>query len=604
MLLAQTGPGGIGSSTTNVLWLSADYGAYSDAGVTPAVNNDNVRQWNDRSGNGKNASQATSGNRPNYLTNTVNSLPAIRFTSTNSDVITSTAVSTTNNASVWAVVSYVSLPSSNPGIIQAAPSGLSNSTSPGDKVIGLWVNNGSGTRVWGRGVQSNSTSRDISQVTTLSASTFYIVNSIYRTARIDQYVNNYAAGNNTSHNGTLRSWADVAIGRQGAESWNGNIAEIIFFNTEVNSAQRIIIDNYLSAKYGLTLGANDIYTQDQSGNGNYDFEVAGIGRVDASNTHSDAQGTSIVRILNPSGLGDNEFLIWGHDNGTQKAIETSDVPTGVQSRFDRVWRVNEANASGTAVDVGSIDIRWDLTGLGSVTASDLRLLADTDNDGVFSDETPISGATSLGSNIYAFTGVTAISNNTRFTLATIDTIQTPLPVELVRFDADLMNENVMLNWQTASERQNDFFTPQRSVNGQIWQDLGQIEGNGNSASQKYYTFSDSLPLHGISYYRIRQTDFDGRHSYSTLRKIEFFQKEQTPLTLYPNPAVSMIFIKDCSIPDDKPMLFDVFGRSLNDFQSYYDPNSNNLQIDISALNPGLYFIRTDNNVLQFLKNKN
>ncbi len=210
----------------------------------------------------------------------------------------------------------------------------------------------------------------------------------------------------------------------GSNGFAGDVTEIIVFNNKINTAQRIIIENYLAAKYGLTLGANDIYTQDNPGNGNYDHDVAGIGRVNASNLHDDAQGTGIVRIVNPTNLDNNEFLMWGHNNGVQQAIEIADVPFPVQARFDRVWRVSEVNSTSTAVDVGNIDVRFDLTGLGSVTASDLRLLVDTDNDGFFNDETPISGATSLGSNIYEFSGVSAIANNLRFTLGTINSSQT------------------------------------------------------------------------------------------------------------------------------------------------------------------------------------
>ncbi len=213
---------------------------------------------------------------------------------------------------------------------------------------------------------------------------------------------------------------------------DGDIAELICFNSPINSAERIILHNTMAAKYGFAMAANDVYNEDDSGSGDYDHDVAGIGRVDASNIISDAQGTGIVRMLNPTGLGNDEFLMWGHDNGDELATETTDVPAGgdpVDARFDRVWRVSEANSSGTGgVDVGSINIRWDLTGKGSVTASDLRLLVDTDNDGNFADETPISGATLVSGNVYQFAGVSAIVNNYRFTLATINDTQTPLYV--------------------------------------------------------------------------------------------------------------------------------------------------------------------------------
>jgi hypothetical protein len=65
--------------------------------------------------------------------------------------------------------------------------------------------------------------------------------------------------------------------------------------------------NSLAAKYNIT--NNDIYKEDDIAEGNYGYEVAGRGRVDVSNIHNDAQGTGIVRSLNPSGIGDNEFLL-------------------------------------------------------------------------------------------------------------------------------------------------------------------------------------------------------------------------------------------------------------------------------------------------------
>ena len=79
-LSAQTGPGGVGNSTSNRLWLKADSKVYNDLGVTLAGNGNSVQQWNDNSGNNNNAIQNTSANRPFYKINIVNSSPAIQFT--------------------------------------------------------------------------------------------------------------------------------------------------------------------------------------------------------------------------------------------------------------------------------------------------------------------------------------------------------------------------------------------------------------------------------------------------------------------------------------------------------------------------------------------
>lgn len=203
----------------------------------------------------------------------------------------------------------------------------------------------------------------------------------------------------------------------GTAGFRGDITEVIVFSTKVNTAQRIIIENYLAAKYGLTSSSNDLYINDNSANGNFDFDVAGIGRIDNLNQHNDSQGTGIVRILNPTELEDDEFLIWGHQNGNLLFDNTIDIPANIKSRLNRVWRVNEVSTTGASVDVGGVDIRFDLTGLGTISATDLRLLVDTDNDGFFNDENPIAGAISLGNNIYAFNNQIALQNNYRFTIS-------------------------------------------------------------------------------------------------------------------------------------------------------------------------------------------
>ena len=536
---AQTGPGGVGNASTNVLWLSADNAVYSNAGITPAANTHNVAQWNDRSGNGRNASHATAGERPNYQTGVLNGLPVIRFTAANGDRLLSTNVATGNTASVFAVASWSSLPSSNPGIIHAAPVGLAFSGTTNHKVIGMWVSNTGSNMVWGRGVQSNNSQRDIPQTTGTTVNTFYSFANVYDGSNITQYVNNTGAGS-VSYDGTLKSWSDFGIGRQATESWNGDIAEIIAYNQSVNSAQRIIINNYLAAKYNLTLSSNDIYTMDNPANGNFDYEVAGIGRVDASNIHIDAQGSGMVRIFGPSGLGDNEFLIWGHDDGTLATVNRIDVSANTQARLVRVWRVSEVNAAGSAVNVGSIDIQFDLSNLVQpITASDLRLLIDHDGDGIFNETgtIEIGGAIASCCNIYLFENVPGgnLGNGDRFTIGTINANQTPLPITLESFNGKVEAGEAYLEWNTASELNNDFFTLERSSNGKNFFAVGDnIKGAGTTKVRQHYEVVDTFVPYGKIYYRLKQTDFDGQFSYSPVIMLEN-KPTELKLEAVPNP---------------------------------------------------------------------
>ena len=408
------------------------------------------------------------------------------------------------------------------------------------------------------------------------------------------YANNSLQSTYTSNTGPEGSNNFVVgdIGStSGAFDFDGDITELIVYGTNINVVQKIIIENYLAAKYGLGLTSNDIYDEDVIGAGNFDHEVAGIGRIDASSIQNDAQGTGIVRILNPSGLDNNEFLIWGHDNGVQQAANAVDVPGIVQARFDRVWRVSEVNISNTAVDVGGLDIRFDLTGLGAVTASDLSLLVDTDNDGLFSDETAISGATDLGGGVYEFLGVTALANNLRFTLGTNNNIQTPLPIELINFSATLMhNRYVRLDWQTLFETNNDYFTLERSSNGYNWEQVNIIDGAGNSSLPLTYNDVDEEPYLKISYYRLKQTDFDGNFTYSQIEVVNFEGIEI--INLFPNPSKgSFNFTINSTIDGIANItIYDKLGKQVFFEEIEIDKGFNEISKNIRNLAEGSYSI--------------
>ncbi len=549
--LSQTGPAGVGSSATNVFWLKADAGVFNDLGVTLATNTQTVRQWNDQSGNTKNFIEGTSGQRPTFRTSVMNGMPAVRFDGSD-DRITNTSITSGNNATFYAVVNYSSLPSSNPGILQGSPATLLLSTGGADKAIGMWVSNAN--RPWGRGVQSNSTQCNISQVATTAASTNYIIESDYNGTAINQSVNGTASGT-VAYNGTLRSWTEFAIGRQGSETWAGDIAEVIAFNTSINAAQKVLVQNYLSAKYNIGIAAaNDIYTMDNGGNGNFDYDVAGIGRVDASNIHNNAQGTGIVKIDNPTGLGNGEYFVFGHDNAAATANNTTDVPAGVQSRMTRVWRASEVG------EVGNIDISLDLAGLGSVTASDLRLIIDSDNDGVFTDEVPVSGAVLVSATVYKWSGVD-IDNGSRFSFGTINSTATPMPVELTEFYAAPESNMVVLNWSTATEKNSNLFEIEKSTDGLSFEKIGTEDSkatNGNSNAQLNYSYKDNSPSDGMSYYRLKQIDFNGAFEYHPIISVDFEVKNNVKFVVFPNPNMGEFSVDFSGIENEHEVLIEMY----------------------------------------------
>ena len=85
----------------------------------------------------------------------------------------------------------------------------------------------------------------------------------------------------------------------------------------------------------------------------------------------------------------------------------------------------------------------------------------------------------------------------------------PLPIELASFKAKANNESVLVDWKTASELNNDYFTVERSQDGRVFTPIERIPGAGNTTETKSYQYEDKNPLDGTSYYRLRQTDYDG-----------------------------------------------------------------------------------------------
>ena len=95
-----------------------------------------------------------------------------------------------------------------------------------------------------------------------------------------------------------------------------------------------------------------------------------------------------------------------------------------------------------------------------------------------------------------------------------------LPIKLVSFNAKLEDGVVNLDWVTAAEINNNFFTIERSSDGEHFEPVLNKDGAGNSTSNKYYTASDENPLSGFSYYRLKQTDYDGHYSYSEIETVK------------------------------------------------------------------------------------
>ena len=110
-----------------------------------------------------------------------------------------------------------------------------------------------------------------------------------------------------------------------------------------------------------------------------------------------------------------------------------------------------------------------------------------------------------------------------------------LPVELISFEANTHNNHVELKWVTSSEINNAYFTIERSKDGTVWEEIITTNGAGNSSNTIEYFEIDKNPLNGISYYRLKQTDFDGKYEYFNIIPVKFIKNNAGNISLFPNP---------------------------------------------------------------------
>ncbi|MEM9918040.1 MAG: PKD domain-containing protein [Bacteroidota bacterium] len=177
------------------------------------------------------------------------------------------------------------------------------------------------------------------------------------------------------------------------------------------------------------------------------------------------------------------------------------------------------------------------------------------------------------------------------------TTTSPLPVELVDFSARAASKEqaVLLNWETASEINNDYFEIEKSRDGMEWFVIERQKGKGNTNQPTYYRAKDLKPFSGQNYYRLRQVDFNGAANLSDIRVVEFGSLAGT-FELFPNPAT-----KEVQVRYEKDIqsvgLFDLTGKQI---ERNHRLLSDGLMIDLEALPAGVYWVRVNQELPQKL----
>lgn len=158
-----------------------------------------------------------------------------------------------------------------------------------------------------------------------------------------------------------------------------------------------------------------------------------------------------------------------------------------------------------------------------------------------------------------------------------------LPVELISFDAKVVEQFVQISWITATETNNSHFEIERSNDGVIYETIGIVDGNGTTFEEQYYDFEDNNVSEGRNYYRLKQIDLDGQFEYSEVIVVDFSTK--LSVAIAPNPITqnSRLNIQISRYENVDLIIFDMTGKVMKAYRNI-DENG----IYINGLSSGMY----------------
>jgi hypothetical protein len=202
-----------------------------------------------------------------------------------------------------------------------------------------------------------------------------------------------------------------------------------------------------------------------------------------------------------------------------------------------------------------------------------------------------SGGADLSGSITSTSAPTAFTSFSTFTLGDKSGGMNVLPIGLLNFTATPDNTQVNLQWTTATESNNSYFTVERSQDGNTFDSITRVETQapgGNSSSPLNYSTVDYHPYMGLSYYRLKQTDLNGNSTYSTIAPVNFAVKQN--FMIYPNPSKGNIYITgiNSNMTSVEAQWFDMSGKLLVQALTPVQGGAANLNVNLSN---GIYLLK-------------
>lgn len=164
-----------------------------------------------------------------------------------------------------------------------------------------------------------------------------------------------------------------------------------------------------------------------------------------------------------------------------------------------------------------------------------------------------------------------------------------LPIELISFNARAEDKESVLEWSTATETNNAYFSIERSADGVNFEEIGRLAGAGMSYERLDYRWVDRTPRAGINYYRLRQTDFDGSSEVSRVRVVEFAAPSAIATLVYPNPTDGLLKVRSGG-NFSSAVIYDLSGRMLSSADA---AGQETIELSLLGYPAGMYLLRLE-----------
>jgi Secretion system C-terminal sorting domain len=172
------------------------------------------------------------------------------------------------------------------------------------------------------------------------------------------------------------------------------------------------------------------------------------------------------------------------------------------------------------------------------------------------------------------------------------TVDVVLAVENKSLSATKNAVSNILKWQTTSEKNNALFNIERSSNGETFNKIGEVKGNGTTNVAQTYTFMDASPVKGLNYYRLRQVDFDGTETLSKTVSVNFDGKGSSKIKVYPTLVQDVVNVENTEGGKAEIAVRDVAGRLI---LTQNTDGPTNQALNLGSLSRGLYLLSVRSN---------